>query len=59
MKKIIIIILLGVVATGILGFTIAKKDTDIRTTKTTEEIYPLPKVERMDVINLTNEEQWN
>ena len=59
MKKIIIIILLAVTATGIMGFTLAKKDTKILTTKTTEEIHPLPNAERMKVINLMNEEQWN
>lgn len=59
MKKIIIIILLAVTATGIMGFTLAKKDTNIRTTKTTVKNHPLPNTERMEVISLTNDEQWN
>jgi hypothetical protein len=43
MKKIIIIILLAVGSIGIMGFTLTKKGTNNLTTKTTEEINPLPK----------------
>ena len=59
MKKIIIIILLAVGSIGIMGFTLTKKGTNNLTTKTTEEINPLPSSDRMEVINLINDEQWN
>ena len=59
MKKIIIIILLAIVSTGIMGFAITKKGTNSLMTKTSEIINPLPSSDKMEVINLVNEEQWN
>ena len=59
MKKIIIIILLTIGSMGITGFVLVKKGTNFRMTKTTEEINPLPSSDKLGVVNLVNDEQWN